>query len=169
VGVDRQEVERRLARFADAARKAGVKLTHQRLEIFREVASSIEHPPVEAVFRAVQARIPTVSLDTVYRTLWMLEDLGVVTTLGPRRGTVRFDANLRQHHHFVCVRCGFTRDFENAAFDALRVPRGVKQDGDVLATRVELRGVCRKCSRKVAAGSTRQRSNRKPRIRDKGT
>jgi Fur family peroxide stress response transcriptional regulator len=162
VGVDRQEVERRLARFADAARKAGVKLTHQRLEIFREVASSIEHPPVDAVFRAVREKMPTVSLDTVYRTLWMLEDLGVITTLGPRRGTVRFDANLRQHHHFVCVRCGRTRDFENPAFDALRVPGGVKEYGDVLGTRVELRGLCRSCSRK-SAGGTRPKANRKPR------
>jgi hypothetical protein len=64
MGVDRLEVGRRLLRFKDAARKAGVKLTHQRLEIFREVASSIDHPAVEAVFRAVQSRIPTVSLDT---------------------------------------------------------------------------------------------------------
>ena len=52
--VDRREVERRLALFRVAARKAGVKLTHQRIEIFREVASSIEHPAVEAVFRAVR-------------------------------------------------------------------------------------------------------------------
>jgi Fur family peroxide stress response transcriptional regulator len=162
VGVDRQEVERRLARFADAARKAGVKLTHQRLEIFREVASSIEHPPVDAVFRAVRQRIPTVSLDTVYRTLWMLEDLGVVTTLGPRRGTVRFDANPRKHHHFVCLRCGLTRDFENPTFDTLRVPAGVKEYGDVLGTRVELRGLCRRCSRKPA-GETRPKGNRNPR------
>jgi Fur family peroxide stress response transcriptional regulator len=156
VGVDSPEIEKRLARFTDAARKGGVKLTHQRLEIFREVASSIEHPPVEAVFRAVRKRIPTVSLDTVYRTLWMLEDLGVVTTLGPRRGTVRFDANLRPHHHFVCVRCGLARDFENAAFDALSVPGGVEEYGDVLGARVELRGVCRRCSRKGAARSPRR-------------
>ena len=160
MGVDRQEVEGRLARFADAARKAGLKLTHQRLEIFREVASSIEHPSADAVFRAVRERIPMVSLDTVYRTLWMLEDLGVVTTLGPRRGTVRFDANPRQHHHFVCVRCGLTRDFESPAFDALRVPSGVKEYGDVLGTRVELRGVCRRCSRKPA-GAERPKGNRR--------
>jgi Fur family peroxide stress response transcriptional regulator len=169
VGVDRREVERRLARFTDAARKAGVKLTHQRLEIFREVASSIEHPPVDAVFRAVRKRIPTVSLDTVYRTLWMIEALGVIATIGPRRGTVRFDANLEQHHHFVCVRCGLTRDFEDAALDALRIPRGVEQHGQVLATRVELRGICRKCSSKVAAGNTRSRGNPKARTSDKGT
>ena len=66
--------------------------------------------------------MPTVSLDTVYRTLWMLHDLGLVSTLGPKRESVRFDANLAQHHHCVCVRCGLARDFESADLDALRVP-----------------------------------------------
>ena len=71
--------------------------------------------------------MPTVSLDTVYRTLWMLNDLGLITTLGPRRGSVRFDANLGTHHHYVCVRCGLTRDFESAELDELRIPRAVKE------------------------------------------
>jgi Fur family peroxide stress response transcriptional regulator len=158
VGVDRRELERRLDEFRTAARKAGVKLTHQRLEIFREVASSIEHPAVDVVFRSVQARIPTVSLDTVYRTLWMLEDLGLVTTLGPRRGVVRFDANLGPHHHFVCVRCGLARDFESPAFDALRVPGTVKKYGEVVGTRVELKGVCRACSEAGRARATGDRN-----------
>jgi Fur family transcriptional regulator, peroxide stress response regulator len=146
VSVSRQELERRLACFEDAARNAGIRLTHQRLEIFRAVASSIEHPAAEAIFRAVQERIPTVSLDTVYRTLWTLEDLGIVATLGPRRGTARFDANLRPHHHFTCVRCGLTRDFEDSALDALPVPAAAKRYGEVVGARVELRGVCQRCS-----------------------
>jgi Fur family peroxide stress response transcriptional regulator len=106
VEVDKTEVERRVETFKEAAKKAGVKLTHQRLEIFREVAASLEHPSAEAVLKAVQPRMPTVSLDTVYRTLWLLNDLGLVSTLGPKRESVRFDANLAHHHHYVCVRCG---------------------------------------------------------------
>jgi len=123
-----------------------VKLTHQRLEIFREVASSSEHPNAEAVFRAVQSRVPTVSLDTVYRALWLLTDLGLVSTLGPRRESVRFDANLGHHHHFVCVRCGLTRDFENPAFDALRIPPAARRFGNVIVAQVEVRGVCSRCA-----------------------
>ncbi|HTP29447.1 MAG TPA: transcriptional repressor, partial [Anaeromyxobacteraceae bacterium] len=53
---------------------------------------------------------------------WVLEDLGLLSTLGPRPGAVRFDANLRRHHHYVCTRCGLTRDFESSAFDALKSP-----------------------------------------------
>jgi Fur family peroxide stress response transcriptional regulator len=143
-GKDRK-VEHGLAAFTGAARAAGMKLTHQRLEIFREVASSVEHPDAETVFRAVRARMPTVSLDTVYRTLWMLNDLGVVTTLGPRRESVRFDANLDRHHHYVCVRCGLTLDFKSPALDALRIPAAVKRFGSIVSSRVEVRGVCERC------------------------
>ena len=98
------QVGRRTDELMAACRRSGVKLTHQRLEIFREIAGSLDHPDADAVFRAVQRRVPTVSLDTVYRTLWMLRDLGLVKTLGPQRDAVRFDANLDRHHHYVCVR-----------------------------------------------------------------
>jgi Fur family peroxide stress response transcriptional regulator len=145
--VDRLTIDGRLDRFRSAARAACVKLTHQRIEVFREVASSVEHPDAESVFRAVRKRVPTVSIDTVYRTLWMLNGLGLITTLGPRRESVRFDANLDQHHHFVCVRCGLTRDFECAQLGALRVPASIQDLGRVITTQVEARGVCSRCAR----------------------
>lgn len=148
-----QEVERRLERFKSVAREAGAKLTHQRLEIFRAVASSSEHPSVEAVYRAVQETVPTVSLDTVYRTLWLLTDLGLLTTLGPRQGSVRFDANLEPHHHFRCVRCGLVRDFESAELNTLRIPESVDRFGEVVSAHVEVRGICATCAGELAAAA----------------
>ena len=144
------QTERRLDHITATAKAAGIKLTHQRLEIFREIAASGEHPDVETVFRAVQARMPTVSQDTVYRTLWLLHDLGLATTLGPQREGVRFDVNLDPHHHYVCVRCGLVRDFESADLNALRLPAAVKQLGSIVDAHVEVRGVCAKCARQNA-------------------
>jgi Fur family peroxide stress response transcriptional regulator len=137
--------ERTLARLEAAVRGAGVKLTHQRLEILRELARTEAHPDAETIFRAVQERVPTVSLDTVYRTLWMLRDLGLVTTLGPSRHGVRFDVNLDRHHHYVCVRCGLVRDFESEALDGLRIPEAVTTFGSVVGAQVEVRGLCASC------------------------
>ena len=147
MGNSDQDAEQQLQRFRTAAKDAGVKLTHQRLEIFREIASSIEHPDAEMVFRSVQVRVPTVSLDTVYRTLWLLNDLGLITTHGARRDSVRFDANLASHHHSVCVRCGLVRDFESARLDVLPVPASVKRFGTVARAHVEVRGTCEKCTK----------------------
>ena len=138
---------RRLDHIKAVARGAGLKLTHQRLEIFRELAASEEHPDAETIFRAVQRRVPTVSLDTVYRTLWMLHDLGLVRTLGPKGEGLRFDANLDRHHHFCCVRCGLVRDFESAELDALRVPDAVRRLGRVVDAHVEVRGLCESCEK----------------------
>jgi Fur family peroxide stress response transcriptional regulator len=142
------EIQERITRFKAASRRAGVKLTHQRLEIFAEVARSGDHPDAEAVYRGVRQRVPTVSLDTVYRTLWLLIDLGVLSTLGPPRERVRFDANLRAHHHFVCTHCGLARDFYSPAFDALKVPAVVKAWGRVDRLVVEVRGRCTRCAKK---------------------
>ncbi|HEY3446178.1 MAG TPA: Fur family transcriptional regulator [Myxococcales bacterium] len=147
-----EELQTRVERFQEACRHSGVKLTHQRLEIFREVASSTAHPDAEAVYKAVRQRLPTVSLDTVYRTLWTLTDVGLLSTLGPRRERARFDANLAPHHHFVCVRCGTAEDFESKDLDAVCVPPGVERFGKVLGTHVEVRGVCSECGAKGAPG-----------------
>jgi Fur family peroxide stress response transcriptional regulator len=143
-----EELQKRMNHLKAALRRSGVKLTHQRLEIFREVAKSGDHPGVETIFLGVRQRVPTVALDTVYRTLWLLIDLGLLTTLGPPRGRVRFDANLSSHHHFICRKCGMTRDFSCHEFDRLKIPDTVKTLGNVETSQIEIRGICYRCSKK---------------------
>jgi len=155
------DVDRRIASFREAVKASGVKLTHQRLEIFREVAASLDHPDADSIFREVRRRVPTVSLDTVYRTLWLLNDLGLITTLGPRRESVRFDANLAHHHHYVCVQCGLARDFESAELNALHLPDAVKRLGSISGTHVEVRGVCERCMKRAPRSPQPASSGRK--------
>jgi Fur family transcriptional regulator, peroxide stress response regulator len=145
--MEKSSVEKRLEQFRAASREAGVKLTHQRIEILRQVSSSVDHPDADTVFRCVRARMPTISLDTVYRTLRTLERLGLITTLSPRRDSVRFDANLKHHHHYVCILCGRVKDFESEELNDLRVPNAARDFGSVVGTHVEVRGVCEKCSK----------------------
>ncbi|MDI6771670.1 MAG: Fur family transcriptional regulator [bacterium] len=142
------EMQQRMNRFGDALRRSGVKLTHQRMEIYREVARTGDHPDAETVYRGVRKRIPTVSLDTVYRTLWLLMDLGLITTLGSPRGSVRFDANMSSHCHYLCTRCGMARDFHSEEFAKFKIPDAVKALGSVEGTHVEFRGLCSSCSKK---------------------
>lgn len=151
--IAKQDVEQRMARFERTCRESGAKLTHQRMEIFREVAQTGDHPGVEEVFRGVRKRMPTVSMDTVYRTLWWLKELGLITTLGPPRERSRFDANLSRHHHFVCTQCGLTRDFYSDQFDKLKLPESVHFFGRVEKTQVEVKGICLKCAAKGKPGN----------------
>jgi Fur family transcriptional regulator, peroxide stress response regulator len=145
--VKTQDVKERMAHFAEVCRTSGIKLTHQRIEIFREVAQTGDHPDAERVYQGVRKRMPTVSLDTVYRTLWMLKDLGLVNTLGTAREKTRFDANLRPHHHFVCVRCGLTLDLACHKFDKLSPPESAKKLGQAETIHVEVRGTCLECDK----------------------
>ena len=147
----RDQAAARLEQVKAAAREAGIKLTHQRLEIFKQLAATEEHPDAETLYRAVRRRVPTVSLDTVYRTLWMLHDIGLVKTLGPKSDTIRFDANLERHHHYVCIRCGMVRDFESRALNRLRVPDAARQLGSVVESHVQVHGLCESCQRRGAA------------------
>lgn len=141
-----EELSYRMNHFKEGLRRAGIKLTHQRLEIIHEVAKSNDHPDAETVYRGVRERMPTVSLDTVYRTLWLLFDLGLVATLGLPRERIRFDANIRSHHHFICLKCGRTQDFYSDEFDHLEIPESVNALGNVEKTQVEIRGICLHCS-----------------------
>jgi Fur family peroxide stress response transcriptional regulator len=146
--VETQELKSRMHRFEEAFKQAGLKRTHQRMEIFREVAGSGDHPDVEKIYRTVRRRIPTVSLDTVYRTLWLFLDLGLITTLGPTRERTRFDANVKSHHHFICSRCGLTSDFYDDGFDRLKVPEEARKLGSAEKIHVEVSGICMRCQEK---------------------
>lgn len=134
-----------LAAFVKMCRDAGVKATHQRTEILRELAATDEHPDAETIYQRVRKRLPTVSLDTVYRTLWLLVDLGLITTQAPGRRRTRFDANLDQHHHFICSNCGFTRDFYSDRLNDLNLPDCIAELGAPQQTQVEVHGLCHAC------------------------
>lgn len=143
--IKKKEVEQRMEHFETVCRDERIKLTRQRREIFREVAQTADHPSAEQIFQRVRSRIPTVSLDTVYRTLWMLKGLRLLTTLGSNRERAHFDANLNHHHHFVCGICGYTRDFYSKELDNIHLPDSIDSLGEIEATHVEVRGVCREC------------------------
>jgi Fur family peroxide stress response transcriptional regulator len=145
VAVPDEEVQRRIGRLSLGLRDSGLRLTHQRLEIVRVIAADETHPDVESVYEAVRERVPTISLDTVYRTLATLSDRGLITRVQFLPGPARYDANQDRHHHFVCTRCGLVRDIEDPGLDAIPPTLEVAQIGRPEAVSVQFRGVCDAC------------------------
>ena len=88
------------------------------------------------------------------------KDLGLVTTLGLSRERARFDANLGRHHHFVCTRCGLTRDIQSDSFDSLDLPDSVKTLGRAESIQVEVRGLCIQCAACDDPGAKKQREGK---------
>lgn len=144
-GLDQSEIDRRMDAFREACVKAGMKLTHQRIEVFREVAVTEEHPDVETILARVRTRIPTISMDTVYRTLKTMERLKVVSRVTLFCEPARFDANMKAHHHLLCVRCGAMKDFSSPDMNDLPLPPEAQNWGEVKSVHVELRAVCSEC------------------------
>jgi Fur family peroxide stress response transcriptional regulator len=153
--VPAEEAERRVEVFREACAQAGVKITAQRAAVFREVARSDEHPDAETVLRRVRRRLENVSLDTVYRTLSLLEELGLIARVEVLCDRARFDANPERHHHFVCVRCGRVRDLVKHEWDRCPVPQEVEALGTVESMHVQLRGVCKECAARERKGGER--------------
>lgn len=136
-------VEQRLERLRLACRNTGMRMTHQRLEIFRAVAQSNEHPDAEIIFKHVRKKMPTISHDTVYRTLASLEEMGLVDRVETQLGRARYDANPDRHHHFVCTRCGSIADFYLKQEPSL--PEGIENLGSAESLHMQVRGVCHNC------------------------
>ncbi len=145
MALTRTEIDRRMAACLEACRAHGVKITPQRMEVFREVARTDEHPDVEGIFTRVRARLPAVSMDTVYRTLCTLEELGLIRKVSELHGAARYDGNVARHHHFVCTRCGRVRDFYSDEFDRMSAPAALRRWGSITGVRAEVLGVCTRC------------------------
>jgi len=133
-----------LTRFETICRDHGLKVTHQRVEVFKAVGESSGHPSVEEVYAIVAPRVPTISLDTVYRTLETFGELGIVKRFMSSDGRYRFDNNIDQHQHLVCTRCGKIEDIDWTAIQGLALPKVSGWTGMSLG-HVEVHGLCQAC------------------------
>src|SRR5882724_7695208 len=130
-------------------KRAGLKLTPQRIAIVREIAGDLTHPTAQDLFERLRPSFPTMSFATVYNTLDTLASAGLSGTL--RLGNAaRFDPNTSPHHHAVCDRCGAINDVpaETMAPKASTVRKLRKVAGGFAVRAVErvYRGLCSTCS-----------------------
>lgn len=131
--------------FKKCCQKAGIKYTQQRMMVYQEVFNSPNHPDAEAIFNSVRKKLSNISLDTVYRTLWLLKDMDLIRTLGPSRERTRFDANLSRHHHFICTQCNTIVDFRSKRLDEIKIIHAVKSLGKPSGLQINIQGVCSNC------------------------
>lgn len=141
----RVALKEKMAAFEKVCRAAGMKLTQQRLEIFRELATASDHPSAEALYKRLRKRLPTLSLDTLYRTLSTIENHGLITRVQTAESQARFEAETRQHHHFICDQCHAIVDFLWPQFDETSLPDAVVALGAITSRKVTIHGLCPQC------------------------
>lgn len=131
--------------FEEASRDLGIKPTHQRLEIFQVVTAAENHPSAEEVYSKVKPKMPTISFDTVYRTLALFERHGVIARVQHLDDRARYDPNTDPHHHLVCINCKKIQDFYWPTLDNIEIPEETNRWGAIKGKYLELRGVCQEC------------------------
>jgi len=87
-------------------RKKGVSPSIQRLKILRYLNDSENHPTALMIHHEISRDIPTLSKTTIYNTMNLFSEKGIVSELCVGEGEVRYDLNLYPHAHFRCIECG---------------------------------------------------------------
>jgi Fur family ferric uptake transcriptional regulator len=98
----------------------GYRLTPQRIMIVSAIEDSDGHISAEEIYAQVVAKYPHVNISTVYRTLELLKQLGLVTETDFGEGRVRYHpAGKGHHHHLVCTECGTVIDLDESLLSSL--------------------------------------------------
>lgn len=95
--------------------RCGVRLTPQRVAIYRALANTTTHATAEALYRQVKKQRPMMSQNTVY-TLGALKAAGLVHEVNYWHDRARFDANMDHHHHLICLGCRRIEDITDEAW-----------------------------------------------------
>jgi Fur family peroxide stress response transcriptional regulator len=138
-------IEKRLRAFEEVCRREGLKITHQRFEIFVELLNSSDHPTVEKLYSRLKTKLPSISLDTIYRTLSTLEQHGLVTRVQTHESLARFEGRIDNHQHVICKKCGKITDFHWELLDAAALPDEIIKWGRIERKNITLHGLCQEC------------------------
>ncbi|MCF7956311.1 MAG: transcriptional repressor [Phycisphaerae bacterium] len=134
-----------IEKFEVLCRRAGLKVTPQRIAVYKALSGSKDHPSADSVYKLVRQEIRNISFDTVNRTLSTLSEIGAAFVVEGSGDVKRFDGNLKSHQHFKCVKCKKIIDFHHDPFNNIELPESVEQQFTVLRKTVLLEGLCRVC------------------------
>ncbi len=143
--MSRDEVDKKIRRFTGMCRKTGLRLTPQRIEIYKELIKTDEHPSAEILYGKVKKTFPNISFDTVNRTLLTLNETGAAFIVEGSGDVRRFDGGLEKHQHFKCTKCKRIVDFHHKPFDDIKVPASIGKRFTVLRKSIYLEGICDLC------------------------
>jgi Fur family peroxide stress response transcriptional regulator len=143
--MDITHLNKKVYEFEKRCRKAGLKITPQRIAIYKALILTDMHPTAEDVFRNVRKNLHSISLDTVNRTLLTLAQIGAAFVVEGTGQPRRFDGGLEDHQHFLCIQCGKVIDFHHEPFDNIQLPSELEGKYEVLRKTVYLEGLCEQC------------------------
>ncbi|RPJ33380.1 MAG: transcriptional repressor [Deltaproteobacteria bacterium] len=129
-------------------REHAFRVTPQRLAVLKILASSPEHPTVEAIHEEVKKEFPTTSLATVYKTVSVLKKKNEILELGFSDGSNRYNGKRPYPHpHMICTQCKEILDPDLSNLNELTEEMGKKTGYRILFHRLDFFGLCPKCQK----------------------
>ncbi|OSP55431.1 Fur family transcriptional regulator [Pseudoruegeria sp. SK021] len=126
----------------DRCEQHGLRMTDQRRTIAQVLQEADDHPDVEEVFNRASARDPRISIATVYRTVKLFEESGILEKVEFGDGRARYESADRDHHdHLIDLNSGKVIEFVDDEIEALQVRIAAKLGYRLKGHRLELYGV----------------------------
>lgn len=135
-----------MQQIADLLKANKLKVTPQRIAIFKILYNSTEHPSAEHIYKNLQSTHPTMSLATVYKTLDTLKKSGLVQEFNVGEDSFRYDANVNTHPHMVCLKCNQVFDLHTDKLNNLKNYVEDETDFDITYEKVFFYGTCPDCN-----------------------
>jgi Fur family ferric uptake transcriptional regulator len=138
-------INERAARYEAELRRAGIRMTKQRLAILSVLAEAKDHPDANEIFHRAFAKDPSISLSTVYRTMRVLEKSGAIYRHAFEDGRSRFEHAGQEHHdHLIDIDTGRVIEFRSDKIEQLQAEIAREFGYDIVRHKLELYGVRRK-------------------------
>ena len=131
--------------ITDRCEAKGLRMTEQRRTIAAVLETADDHPDVEELYARASAQDPNISLATVYRTVKLFEEAGILEKLDFRDGRARYEDAERDHHdHLIDLNSGEVIEFVDEEIEALQEKIARKLGYELKGHRMELYGVKRR-------------------------
>ena len=128
-------------------RRHAVRLTRQRAAIYTALEKTTSHPTADDLYQEVKRRYPKISRNTVYSTLGILRQAGLVREVNVGHEVARFDGNVTVHHHLICSACHRIEDVMDEGLNQLAINSNQARGFHIVGHQVEFHGYCADCQR----------------------
>ncbi len=139
------EVTDRIEALRAHCKKNRIPLTQQRIEVYRILLTSKEHPSPEEIYHRLRESFPALSLATVYRNLEALDRIGFVKKVNTLSDHARYDGDIRQHSHFICLSCRKVEDVHFVELESIEIPDLPDSEHIITEKTIVFMGICKTC------------------------
>ncbi len=122
------------------------RVTGQRRALLEIIQAQGEHLDADELYRLARRRYPRLSLSTVYRTLGLLRDLGLIDEVHLGEDHHHYEVKPSTvHHHLICLRCGRVEEFSSVLAEELAASVAREHDFEMHEVRIDVSGLCASC------------------------